>query len=194
MAAVDKNGRPLPWYSYPCIDFLKSRSFKDKKILEFGGGQSTLWWASRAEYVVTFEADEKWVARILKLKPSNIAVHQVTTDSQPGLLEKVRRTCADNGYTPFDVVIIDGLWWRKALIPISIELLSETGVIIFDNADQVEFGVYEGFIDSGLKRVDFVGIAPGTLSQDCTSIIFGSDAFVFEAKHPIPVEWGAVSA
>ena len=43
MEAVSKNGDPVPWYTYPIIDFLKYRNFDNKTVLEFGGGQSTLW-------------------------------------------------------------------------------------------------------------------------------------------------------
>src|SRR4051812_13882826 len=60
MMAVAKNGAPLPWYSYPCIEFLKHRDYRDKVVLEFGGGQSTLWWAQRARRVVTLEGDQQW--------------------------------------------------------------------------------------------------------------------------------------
>ncbi|MGC1360796.1 MAG: hypothetical protein WA826_06450, partial [Silvibacterium sp.] len=63
-AAVSKNGEPIPWYTYPIIDFLSDRDFKNKNILEFGGGQSTLWWAKRARRVVTFEGKREWHDRI----------------------------------------------------------------------------------------------------------------------------------
>src|SRR5437588_4831670 len=53
MRAVDKNGEPIPSYTYPAIDFLFQRNFEDKLILEFGSGQSTLWWASRAKFVIS---------------------------------------------------------------------------------------------------------------------------------------------
>ena len=54
MAAVTRQGDPLPWYTYPAIDFLKDRNYAGKTVLEFGGGQSTLWWAAHAASVVTF--------------------------------------------------------------------------------------------------------------------------------------------
>lgn len=186
-AAVDKKGEPLPWYSYPCIDFLKSRTYEGKRILEFGGGQSTVWWSSRAEFVVTFEADKDWVNKLSDLNIPNLALHQVSIDNPSDLLNQIRKICRNGAYRPFDVVIIDGLWWRKALIPVAIEMVSETGVIVCDNADQEDFGFYKGFLESGLKRVDFVGIAPGTLSPECTSIYFSKDAFLFHARNPIPV-------
>src|SRR5262245_56791293 len=50
--AVDKDGNPLPWYTYPAIDFLRRKCFAERTVLEFGSGQSTLWWAARARSVV----------------------------------------------------------------------------------------------------------------------------------------------
>jgi hypothetical protein len=41
MRSVDRRGRPLPWYTYPCINFLKQQSFTNRNCLEFGAGQST---------------------------------------------------------------------------------------------------------------------------------------------------------
>ena len=126
------------------------------------------------------------MSRLSGLNLPNLAIHQVSIDNQFDLVKQVRDFIRSNAYQPFDVVIIDGLWWRKALIPVSIDMVSNTGVIVCDNADQESFGFYNGFLESGLKRVDFVGIAPGTLSPECTSIFFGDDAFIFDAKTPIP--------
>src|SRR5665811_522864 len=59
-SAKSATGAPIPWYTYPAIDFLSQRNFKGKNILEFGGGQSTHWWADRAETVLTVEEDSEW--------------------------------------------------------------------------------------------------------------------------------------
>jgi len=40
--AVTRGGQPIPWYTYPCIDFLATRKLADLRILEAGAGQSTL--------------------------------------------------------------------------------------------------------------------------------------------------------
>ena len=63
MRAVDKKGDPIPWYTYPAIDFLLLRDYRDKNILEFGSGQSTLWWAARAKFVLSLEEDPHSVRR-----------------------------------------------------------------------------------------------------------------------------------
>jgi hypothetical protein len=57
-AALSAGGAPIPWYTYPAIDFLQQRSFENCDVLEFGSGQSTLWWSRRARSVLTIEEDE----------------------------------------------------------------------------------------------------------------------------------------
>lgn len=59
MVAVDRNWRPLPWYTYPCIEFLRFHNFSGKRVLEFGAGQSTIWWASIAQLVLALKGDEE---------------------------------------------------------------------------------------------------------------------------------------
>src|SRR5262245_4561702 len=49
--AVDATGHPLPWYTYPAIQFLSAKDFCGRRVLEFGAGQSTLWWSARAGQV-----------------------------------------------------------------------------------------------------------------------------------------------
>ena len=55
MSACSSNGAPIPWYTYPAIDFLMQRNFEDRNVLEFGGGELTLWWSMRARSVLTIE-------------------------------------------------------------------------------------------------------------------------------------------
>ena len=56
--AVDKNNKPIPWYTYSCIDFLQTFSFKNKKILEFGSGQSSIWWSKFSQEVHSLEDND----------------------------------------------------------------------------------------------------------------------------------------
>ena len=46
---MDRDGNPLPWYTYPAIEYLRQFDYKDKKVFEFGCGFSSLFWALRAQ-------------------------------------------------------------------------------------------------------------------------------------------------
>ena len=169
MAAVDRHGEPLPWYTYPCIHFLAGRDFRDLTVLEFGAGQSTIWWGRRAARVVAFEGDTDWYKQLLPRVGDNVRLFPASMDSAEACGESVRRAVREHGLGPFDVVVIDGLH-RYGMIRPALELRSPGGVVIVDNAEG--YDMHAGFAGSGLERVDFYGHAPGVLLPHCTSIFF----------------------
>lgn len=57
-----------PWLTHPSMDVIKSWDLADKKVLEWGSGLSTIWWADKCKYVYSIEADRNWFARIVELK------------------------------------------------------------------------------------------------------------------------------
>lgn len=185
MAAVSRSGEPLPWYTYPSIDFLKYRNYEDKIILEFGGGQSTLWWASKAKQVVTLEGDREWYEKIKGQIPNNVDLCYVSMESKEINVSEVTHTLKNKQYSKYDVIVIDGLY-RYEMIEIALSYLADDGIVICDNAEG--YGFYEGFKESGLWRVDFFGNAPGVVLPHATSIYFRpSSCFIFDAKYPIPI-------
>ena len=169
MAAVSKDGEPIPWYTYPCIDFLYDRDFKNKIILEFGGGQSTLWWAKRAKAVVTFEGNKEWHDRIETAMPANVELHHVSMEDRKACADQVSEILSMNAHSRYDVIVIDGLP-RRDMVEIACRVVTPDGSIICDNAEG--YGFYESFKDRGLSRVDFYGNAPGVILPHCTSIYF----------------------
>ncbi len=181
--SVSRLGDSLPWYTYPCIDFLKHRSYEDKTILEFGAGQSTLWWAEKAKHVVAFEGDEAWYQKLKDKVQSNVELHLVPMDSPLACVEAIKQILR-NSDTQFDVIVIDGLY-RYHMIEIAADVVAHTGIIIGDNAES--FRLYDGFKERDFYRVDFFGNAPGVVLAHSTSIFFRTGSFVFDPKYPIPV-------
>jgi hypothetical protein len=182
MAAVSRHGEPIPWYTYPCVDFLSGRTYTGKKILEFGGGQSTQWWSARAEHVVTFEGKKDWYDRIAPGLPPNVELHYVERTAPITDGSQVAQILSTKTTALYDVIVIDGLT-RAQLIDIACERLAPNGIIICDNSET--YGFYEGFKDKGLDRIDFFGNAPGVIHPHCTSIYFRSTSFVFCPSVPI---------
>ena len=182
MMAVGRRGEALPWYTYPSIDFLKGRSYADKVVLEFGGGQSTLWWAARARNVVTLEENREWYAQLKTRIPANVDLSHVSVESAERCVAESEAVLARQPHARYDVIVIDGMI-RTALAPLAVARLAEGGMIICDNAEG--YGFYEAFRDYGLDRVDFYGHAAGVLVPHATSIYFKPGAFIFSPKHPI---------
>jgi hypothetical protein len=180
--AVDRHGHPLPWYTYPCIDFLRFRDFSGKRILEFGAGQSTVWWASVAQSVLALEGEQRWVSELKQRVPPNVTLRLVDLSSVPACVRDVRNAIREAGKPAYDIVVIDG-FYRKQMVPIAIEALAPHGAIICDNAEG--YGIQDAFADSLFKRIDFYGNAPGVLLQHCTSLFFQSDCFLLHNTAPI---------
>jgi hypothetical protein len=183
MSAVARDGSAVPWYTYPLIDFLKFRDFSNKTVLEFGGGQSTQWWASKASSVITLEGDLLWFEKIKPTIPANVDLRYVTMDSRQANVEAVKRSIESTSIEKFDIIVIDGLY-RENMIDIALQYMATGGIIICDNAEG--YGFVEGFKRSGLKRVDFFGNAPGVVLASCSCIYFDEHADIFSANYDIP--------
>jgi hypothetical protein len=175
--AVDKLGNPLPWFTYPAIQFLLTKDLTQKRVLEWGAGQSTLFWSRRAKDVVAFEADPAWYGKLKQKLPSNATLHLVSenlSDLDPALLSGV-----------FDVIIVDGLD-RFKCAEISLKHVAEGGVVIVDNSDgnhgpRPGYGIINLYNETGFSRVDFYGYVPGNSVQHCTSFFYRTDCFLMRS-------------
>lgn len=177
-AAVDREGKPIPWYTYPCIRQIAQTDFAGRDVLEFGGGHSTLWWQERARSVLSFEADAQWAA-LIRPRLSERASLQLVSPDWDIQHRQISETLA--GRT-FDVVIIDGLD-RIGLIPTAVSVLRSGGFILFDNAEWD--GFKEAWAPFGLQRVDYYGPSPGVPLQHCTSLFFADRCFLFAGKNAV---------
>ncbi|QNH55640.1 MAG: hypothetical protein H2674_14390, partial [Limnospira indica BM01] len=54
---INFDSQPIPWYTYPAIEFIENKISSDFKVFEYGSGQSTLWWAERVLKVISVESD-----------------------------------------------------------------------------------------------------------------------------------------
>jgi len=166
-APVDADGRPLPWYTYPCIAFLEGRVKPDMRVFEYGSGQSTRWWASRVARVDSVEDDESWMTRVSEDLPDNVDLR--FAPSEDGAYA---RSALDRD-TRFDVIVIDGSD-RNGCARVCLEALDEQGVIIWDNT-QVPAAIRPGLdtlAAAGFLRLDFFGLGPLNMDPWCTSVLY----------------------
>ena len=180
-AAQAADGAPLPWYTYPAIDFLAPRRFDGCNVLEFGGGQSTLWWAQRAAFVMTIEEDEGWARRLRARVSANVDLRHVPI--APDSLERIRALISAAPTQKFDVVVIDG-HLRQELVELAFDCLAPRGALLFDNSEG--YGFYEETRARSCRRIDFFGFAQGVSLRHCTSLAFVDDCFLLDPAIPIP--------
>ncbi len=180
--ACDREGQPLPWYTFPAIDFLAQRSFGGKRVLEFGGGQSTLWWSARADFVLTVEEDEDWCKFLATQIGNNVSLHHVPVDRGTRTVEPVRELIRQSGVEQFDLVLIDG-HLREELVAVGFDYLAPRGAVLMDNAEGYRF--QEMCQGRECSRVDFYGFSPNGWRRGCTSFAFVGDCFLLDNEAPI---------
>lgn len=182
--AMDSRGRPIPWYTYPAIAFLESLDLSELRVLEWGAGQSTLWWGERAKRVVSFEGDPSWARHVTDAVGTNVAVHAVESSLDHRVAETLEAE------SPFDIVVVDGLD-RFGAAKRSLSVLGERGCLIQDDSEGYWGGeadrtypIVETMRTAGFGRVDFYGYSPGVVSQHCTSIYFKPECALFKGESP----------
>ena len=166
-ASIDAEGNPLPWITYPAIDFLKKRVTKEMSVFEYGAGGSTLWWASRVKDVVAVEHDRQWFDKVLKALPANVDLHHVKLEYGGAYC----RTVA--AYRErFDIVVVDGRD-RVNCIKNCLTALKQRGVVILDNSERNEYTEGKKYLQhSGFRSIEFIGACPIVNLKSETSIFY----------------------
>lgn len=166
---VDKANNPIPWFTYPAVEFLTERLNNTMKVFEFGSGNSTLFFAERANQIISVEHNKDWYNKISKQSPANSKIIYAKADHSNEYLDVLKMS-----NQKFNIIIVDGIYRNECLIE-SISYLSENGVIILDDSERLEYS--EGInriLDNQFKRIDFWGISPGYLYRKATTIFYGA--------------------
>jgi hypothetical protein len=178
--SVDRDDEPIPWYTYAAIAWLKNLDFSGVEVFEFGSGNSTTFWASRARTVASVEDDAEWHARVSRGLPSNASCTLI-----PGEDEYVA-ACS----SPCDVVNIDGSY-RLACARASVARVRPGGMMVLDNSDW--FPNTATFLrDAGLTQVDFIGMGPINPYAWATSVFLRDGGRQLAHKGPFEVHSGMV--
>lgn len=103
-----------PWYTIGALEEISSWDLSGKIIWEYGGGNSSLWWAKKAALVHTVESDFKWFGFICnkseELNMSNLIpyLEEVNEGDQANKHRYVNRLLCANE-SP-DIIIADGIF------------------------------------------------------------------------------------
>jgi hypothetical protein len=162
---IDREGNPIPWITYPAIDFLSQLDYTQRSVFEYGSGFSTLYWASRAKNVVAVESDFEWYKKIKSEVPSNCEILHSSNDP-------AEYSNQISNYQKFDVITIDG--WsntRPSCCIMALLHIKESGIIILDNSDLCLNSAYV-LRSAGLIQVDFTGFAPLSSHAQTTTVFF----------------------
>lgn len=171
---IDEKGEPLPWYTYPAIEYLSGLDFSQKTVFEFGCGNSTLYWSARAKQVTAVEHDQGYFEYIGGRASRNVTlIHESDTAAYQSAIER--------SGARWDVIVIDGVTrTRSGCAALAVDRLAPGGLIILDNSDW--FPETARFLrEQGLLQVDMHGIVPRGKDTSTTSLFFDR-AFTVEPK------------
>ena len=161
---IDANGNPLPWFTYPSIEYLQQINLRDATILEWGMGNSTLFFAKRCLNIYSIEHNESWFNAINGSMPANATAFLTSTGD-----EYINRAFSIG--KKFDIIIVDGIN-RADCLNAAMQLHKEDGLIIFDNSDRNP-ELCEVLRNNDFIQVDFHGFGPINPYTWTTSIFFG---------------------
>ncbi len=145
-SAVDRHGQPLPWYTYPAIEYLETLALSDCTVFEYGSGNSSRYWAGRARTVTSVEDSPQWHAQVLAdALPNQTLLLRADRDGYVGAV-------AQDGIL-YDVIVIDGNH-RVECTQAAMARLQPGGMIVLDNSDRAT----EGRCSALLREADFIGV------------------------------------
>jgi len=162
---LNSNNEPIPWLTYPFIDFITPRLSNQLTVFEFGAGNSTFFYAKRVKEVFSVEHNRDWYNKISNEIKGNVnLIYKEVDDEYPKVIQSFNKK--------FDIIIIDAEE-RVNCIKNSLDALNDSGVIILDDSERIEYKEGIDFLkENGFKQLDFWGIAAGILFKKCTSIFY----------------------
>jgi len=179
---VDRDNNPIPWYTYPAIEYISQFDFSDKTIFEFGCGYSSLFWAKRAKKVISIEDNLKWFEKWQQ------EFNEPNLDIRWRDEGKIYENAIFEENQKYDVIVIDGKR-RFECAKAAIQKLADSGMIILDDSDRVNTSdEYKKAIkelqSANLLQVDFYGFCPMNVYTKATTIFFKRD-FNFVSKFDV---------
>lgn len=151
-----------PWLAQGAILFLDQYLTKEMRVLEYGSGYSTIYFASRVAFVVSFEHYKEWYDRISMefeaLRLTNVDYHFLPPNDPTDFSEEHFRTVHPelkdfqlsrrfanyfeevNSYPDesFDVILIDGRARVESFFN-SFPKLKKGGLAILDNSERERY-------------------------------------------------------
>lgn len=163
---VGQDGEPLPWMTYPFIDFIGPRLTQHIQLFEYGAGASTLFFSLRVGQVRSVEHDQAFVNELTPKLPKNARLMVRSAGEENYVL------AINEWEVRPQVVIVDGLR-RVECAAVARTRLAADGVLVLDDAQLPEYEpIHADMRTAGFRRLDFWGLAPGRVEHRCTTIFY----------------------
>jgi len=151
-----QNGLVEPWWTWPCMDVIKTWDLKDKTWLEFGSGLGTPWLRQRCKWVDSIEANREWFEKVTTLCASvgNVGNGLMYTSSHGDIpdgvpsMKDMYLELIPNSILPYhvigkaankkdyDIISVDGIYRNECLEWSLNHFKGRGGILVVDNLDQ----------------------------------------------------------
>lgn len=161
---VNLVGEPQPWLALSCNFFLERRLKNSFDLLEYGSGNSSLYFSKKCRTVTSIESDQAWYNHVKNNSPANVNLiySEALTYHQK----------ANDLHQTYDIILIDGIN-REACFDASIGLLKSGGIVILDDSDRPEYAsIMEKAKNMDFKSIAFFGLALGSFRMKTTTIFY----------------------
>ena len=168
---VNSKNQPIPWFTYSSINFL-NRKLNDSKfdVLEFGSGNSTLWFSKRVKNIISVEHNKNYIEKINEKKVSHPNIKIVSATPGKDYFQQINKFS-----NVFDVIIVDGEERNECIIN-SLTALKRDGIIICDDTETKICLDGQKFLEEkNFKRIDFYGMAPIVHFRSQTTVFYRND-------------------
>lgn len=125
----------VPWISYDASNRIREflRTCTRARVLEFGSGMSTIWYAKHSAEVCSIDDNEEWF-KIVQQRLRSAGIQNVDYYFTADRNEYVRY--GKRFDKPFDLIMVDGSE-RGDCVEHSLECLAKGGIIYLDNSDKL---------------------------------------------------------
>lgn len=178
------SGEPLPWYTYPAIEFINSLDISSCTVFEYGSGVGTRYWSKRVKKIVSVENNKEWYQKTKGEKIRNLElIFEDKIEEYPKTITK---------YGRFDIIVIDGIN-RIECSKLAISHLRSGGIIILDNSDWYKKAT-KYLAKKSSMQVDYMGIGPVNNYMWSTSVFYFNNKNNIPRKRVLPKPIGGVIA
>ncbi len=131
----------VPWLAPAAIEFLDGYLKPGDKMLEFGSGRSTLWFARRVHHITSVEHNPEWYAkiesRITEQGITNITylLHPRQEESVAAAESNYVKTTRSLSPSSLDIILVDGIYRAQCVLQ-SLPLLKNGGILVIDNVNR----------------------------------------------------------
>ncbi len=136
-----ESGLILPWFTTPCLEWLKKQDVSRWVIMEFGCGYSTIWFRRNCLIIYSVDNNASWAramgANLKEEKEEYINQAKFYTSTLESIVANTFKQ-VEGEESKFDCIVIDGAW-RLECLQNSFDRVRQGGYIIIDNWNGEDF-------------------------------------------------------